>query len=325
MYSHTINQLRRLASIVTRGTAVLAMALLLVAGTVASNDAEAKRIGGGSSVGRQSQTASPSGQGERSQQAQQAQQAAPVAAAAKPGNRWMGPLAGLAAGLGIAALMSSFGLGEGLGQMLSSVVVIGLVIVAGILLFRLIANRRRPDLAYGHDAANGQRMHGSLLMNQSGQAVPETNANFGGWPRTAMSSAAAAQTTIVPGLPGGLDQAVLLASAKTLFLRLQRAWDQNEQGDLFELTTPEMFAVIKRDLEDRGNQPSHTEIMQLDVELLTAEHNGSEMLVSLRFHGQMREDEDAQTAQPFEEVWNMVGHGHGDTAWRLAGIQQIGR
>ncbi|TDY27123.1 putative lipid-binding transport protein (Tim44 family) [Paraburkholderia sp. BL6665CI2N2] len=281
MYSHTINQLRRLARVVTRGTAVLAMALVLVAGTVASNHAEAKRIGGGSSVGRQSQAASPSGQSQRSQQAQPAQQAAPAAAAAKPGNRWMGPLAGLAAGLGIAALMSSFGLGEGLAQMLSSVVVIGLVIVAGIMLFRFIANRRRPDLAYGHGAANGQRMNGSLLMNQSGQAAPETI--FGNWPRTAMNPAAAAQTTTVPGLPVGLDLAVLLASARTLFLRLQRAWDQNQQGDLFELTTPEMFAVIKRDLEDRGNQPSHTEITQLDVELLARDPMAAKRWLAFAF------------------------------------------
>lgn len=125
MYSHTINQLRRLASAVTRATAVLGLSLSLVLGTVASNDAEAKRIGGGHSVGHQSQTASPSVQGQRSQQAQPAQQAAPAAAAAKPDNRWMGPLAGLAAGLGIGALLSSFGLGEGLAQMLSSVLVIG--------------------------------------------------------------------------------------------------------------------------------------------------------------------------------------------------------
>jgi predicted lipid-binding transport protein (Tim44 family) len=298
------------------------MALVLVAGTVASNDAEAKRIGGGSSVGRQSQTASPSGQGQRSQQAQPAQQAAPAAAAAKPANRWMGPLAGLAAGLGIAALMSSLGLGEGLAQMMSSVVMIGLVVVAGIMLFRFIANRRRPDLAYGQGAANGQPLNGASLMNQSRQAAPDTN--FGAWPRTVMNSAAAAQTTTVPGLPVGLDQSALLASARTLFLRLQRAWDQNQQGDLFELTTPEMFAVIKRDLEDRGNQPSYTEVTQLDVELLGTEHHGSEILVSLRFHGQMREEENAQMAQPFAEVWNIVGHAHGDPAWRLAGIQQIG-
>lgn len=59
--------------------------------------------------------------------------------------------------------------------------------------------------------------------------------------------------------------------------------------------------MVKQDLEERGHQPSHTEVVQLDVELLSAEHNFNETLVSLRFHGQMRED-DAQTAQPFEEV-----------------------
>ena len=140
-----------------------------------------------------------------------------------------------------------------------------------------------------------------------------------------MYSHTAAQTTTVSELPAGLDQSALLASARTLFLRLQRAWDHNQQGDLFELTTPEMFAVIKRDLEDRGSQPSYTEITQLDVELLSTEHSGSEMVVSLRFHGHMREEEGAQTAQPFAEVWNIVGHWQGDPAWRLAGIQQIGR
>ena len=323
MYSHTINQLRRLAGVVTRGAAVLAMALVLVAGTVVPNDAEAKRMGGGQTVGRQSQTAPPSAQSQRSQQAQPAPQAAPAAAAAaKPGNRWMGPLAGLAAGLGVAALLSSFGLGEGMAQMLSNVALIGVVVVAGMMLFRLIANRRRPDLAYGQGAANGSPMNRASLMNQSTQAAPETK--LAAWARTALQPAAAAPTTTLSALPAELDQAALLASAKTLFLRLQRAWDQNQQGDLFELTTPEMFAVIKRDLEDRGNQPSHTEVVQLDVELLSTEHNGGETLVSLRFHGQMREEENALMAQPFEEVWNIVGHAHGDPAWRLAGIQQMG-
>jgi predicted lipid-binding transport protein (Tim44 family) len=48
------------------------------------------------------------------------------------------------------------------------------------------------------------------------------------------------------------------------------------------------------------------------------------MLVSVRFYGQIRED-DAQTAQPFQEIWNLVRSVHGDQAWRLAGIQQIDR
>jgi predicted lipid-binding transport protein (Tim44 family) len=322
MFTQFVNTLRRAAGAVTRGTAALGLAGLLALGAVASNDVEAKRVGGGQSIGRQSQTASPSGQGQRSQQAQPAQQAAqPPAAAA--GNRWMGPLAGLAAGLGIAALLSSFGLAEGLAQMLSNALLIGLVILAGVMLFRFIANRRRPDLAYGQGPANRQQTNGSPLLNQIGQARPE--ANLRSWPRAAMgSTTAAGAVKAPPELRLGPDQAAFLVSAKAMFMRLQSAWDRNEQGDLFELTTPEMFARIKQDLEVRGGQPSLTEVTQLDAEVLGTESNADETLVSVRFYGQMRED-DAQTAQPFQEIWNLVSNAHGDPAWRLAGIQQMDR
>src|ERR1700753_3482362 len=107
MYTQIINQLRRVAGSVTRGTVALGLAGLLALGAVASNDAEAKRVGGSQSLGRQSQMASPSGQTQRSQQPQPAQQAnqAEQAPAASARSRRMGPLAGLAAGLGIAALL----------------------------------------------------------------------------------------------------------------------------------------------------------------------------------------------------------------------------
>ncbi|MFM0667800.1 Tim44 domain-containing protein [Paraburkholderia sediminicola] len=318
MYTQIINQVRRAAGAVTRGTAALGLAGLLALGAVASNDAEAKRVGGSQSIGRQSQTASPSGQTQRSQQAQPAQQAAQAPAAA--GNRWMGPLAGLAAGLGIAALLSSFGLGEGLAQMLSNALLIGAVIFAGVLLFRFIANRRRPDLAYGQGAANRQQTGGSPFLNQTGQSRPETN--FRGWPRAAMGSTGAANSVKAPELSLGPDQAAFLVSAKAMFMRLQDAWDRNEQGDLFELTAPEMFARLKQDLESRGREPSRTDVPQLDAEVLGTESNADETFVSVRFYGQIRED-DAQTAQPFQEIWNLVRQAQGDQAWRLAGIQQI--
>jgi predicted lipid-binding transport protein (Tim44 family) len=320
MYTQIINQLRRAAGKLTRGGAALGLAGVLALGAVASNDAEAKRVGGSQSIGRQSQMASPSGQGQRSQQAQPAQQAAQAPAAAPARNSWMGPLAGLAAGLGIAALLSSLGLGAGLAQMLSNVLLIGLVIVAGVLLFRFIANRRRPDLAYGHGAANRGQTNGLPFGSQTGQARPETN--FFGSQRTATDSAGTAGVVKTPDATLALDQAELVASAKTMFMRLQGAWDRNEQGDLFELTTPEMFARIKQDLEARGSQPSRTEVPQLDAEVLGVETTADETLVSVRFYGQMRED-GAQNAEPFQEVWNIVRAARGYPAWRLAGIQQL--
>jgi hypothetical protein len=98
----------------------LGLAGLLALGAVASNDAEAKRMGGGQSIGRPSQMASPSGQGQRSRQAQPAQQAAPA------GNRWMGPLASE-----LPRCCRGSALLEGLAQMLSNALLIGLVIFAG--------------------------------------------------------------------------------------------------------------------------------------------------------------------------------------------------
>ncbi|MBW0446130.1 Tim44 domain-containing protein [bacterium M00.F.Ca.ET.228.01.1.1] len=322
MHTQVINQFRRVASKVTRGTAALGLAAVLALGALAANDAEAKRVGGSQSVGRQSQMASPSAPAQRSQQAQPAQQAAQAPAATPPRNRWLGPLAGLAAGLGIAALLSSLGLGAGLAQMLSNMLLIGLVVVAGVMLFRFIANRRRPDLAYGHGAASRSQSNGMPFANQNGQA--RSDSSFFGSQRSAANQAAAAGVFNAPVQPLGLDQAELVASAKSMFMRLQGAWDRNEQGDLFELTTPEMFAQLKRDLEGRGNQPNRTEVPQLDAEVLGVESTADETFVSVRFYGQMRED-DAPTAQPFQEVWNIVRSAHSGNTWRLAGIQQLDR
>ena len=151
-----------------RRLAALGMAGILALGALAPLDAEARRMGGSRSVGRQSQmapapsTPSPGSpaQSQRAQPTPSAQQnatatAAPsaAAAAAPARNRWMGPLAGLAAGLGIGALLSHFGLGEGLAQLLSNALLIGVVIVAGLALYRFIARKRRPELAYSNGNA----------------------------------------------------------------------------------------------------------------------------------------------------------------------------
>ncbi|KPJ32770.1 hypothetical protein BMUNKI379_21515, partial [Burkholderia multivorans] len=104
-----------------RRVGTLLMVGLLTAGTFASLDAEAKRMGGGRSFGRQNSTvtqrqATPPAQQPMQQaapaQAQRANPAAPAPAAQPNRSRWLGPIAGLAAGLGIAALLSHFGLGE---------------------------------------------------------------------------------------------------------------------------------------------------------------------------------------------------------------------
>ena len=100
----------------------------------AVDHAEAKRFGGGKSFGMQrtaptKQTAAP---------APQQQGAAPTAAPKK--NSWMGPIAGLAAGLGLAALFSHLGMGEGMANFM----MMALLAMAAFMLFRWLMRRNAP-------------------------------------------------------------------------------------------------------------------------------------------------------------------------------------
>ncbi|KVE37420.1 Tim44 domain-containing protein [Burkholderia sp. TSV86] len=311
---------------------------LLAAGTFASLDAEAKRMGGGRSVGRQSQSlqqrqATPPAQ-QPMQQAAPAQppRAQPAPAAQPNRSRWLGPIAGLAAGLGIAALLSHFGLGGAFASMMANVIVIALLAMVGIWLFRKLASRRAAQQpAYaggqpsslsrgGHDAADTRSgaSNGAFGSASAGASTSAGSAYAGEAQRVFGGGAAAAAA--VPSVPAGFDTETFLRNAKVYFVRLQAAWDEGNLADIREFTTPEMFAEVKIDLDGRGAAANQTDVVRLDAELLSVEDRGSEHVASVRFHGLIREAAGAP-AEPFNEVWNLSKSG--SAGWLLAGIQQV--
>ncbi|AIO66093.1 Tim44 domain-containing protein [Burkholderia oklahomensis] len=309
---------------------------LLAAGTFASLDAEAKRMGGGRSVGRQSQTlqqrqATPPAQQPMQQAAPaQAPRQQPTPAAQPNRSRWLGPIAGLAAGLGIAALLSHLGLGGAFASMMANVIVIALLAMAGIWLVRKFMNRRgaqQPAYAggqpsqsrggYGQDAGVPRQAASNDAFPGSGSAYAgEAQRMFGGAAAATTAAAAAA----APAVPAGFDAEAFLRNAKVYFVRLQAAWDEGNLADIREFTTPEMFAEVKIDLDGRGAGANQTDVVQLDAELLAVEDRGGEHFASVRFHGLIREAQGA-SAEPFEEVWNLSKSG--SQGWLLAGIQQV--
>jgi predicted lipid-binding transport protein (Tim44 family) len=316
-----------------RRLGTLLMVGLLTAGTFASLDAEAKRMGGGRSIGRQSSSvtqrqATPPAQQPMQQaapsQAQRPQQAAPTPAAQPNRSRWLGPIAGLAAGLGIAALLSHFGLGEAFAGMMSNIIVIALLAMVGIWLIRKFMNRRRPQeplYSAGNSASSGGYAQGSSLQTGNGSKYAnEAQSVFGGGAPAAAAGAAGAAGAAAVSVPAGFDTEAFLRSAKVYFVRLQAAWDQGNIADIREFTTPEMYAEIKIDLDSRGNEKNQTDVVQLDAELLAVEDRGIEQAASVRFHGLIRESANAPAA-PFDEVWNLSKSG--GQGWLLAGIQQI--
>ena len=106
-----------------------------------------------------------------------------------------------------------------------------------------------------------------------------------------------------------------------IFIRLQAANDAGDIDDLRAFTTPEMFAAIKLDLQDRGGAGQRTDVVRIDAEVLDVAAEADRQIVSVRFHGLIREEADA-AAVPFDEVWHLVKPTDGSREWAIAGIQQ---
>jgi predicted lipid-binding transport protein (Tim44 family) len=314
----------------------LALAGVIAAGAIFAETAEAKRMGSGRSMGRQSATATqqhqatpPSqsmqqGQAGQAAQAQRAQPAPAAPAAAQPArNRWLGPIAGLAAGLGIAALLSHFGLGEAFAGAMANMIMIALIVLAAVMLFRFIMRKRQGNNtpAYaGAGSASGSPYGASARtsLNQDPPQVPQQPSGFG----ANYIESAAPQPAVNPNVPAGFDTDAFLRNAKVYFVRLQDAWDRGNVNDIREFTTPEMFAEVKLDVDARGSAPNRTDVVQLNADLLGVEDRPNEYLASVRFHGLIRESEGA-AAEPFVEVWNLSKQKVGNEGWLLAGIQQV--
>jgi predicted lipid-binding transport protein (Tim44 family) len=292
---------------------VIALAVALIAATSVPSDAFARRIGGGGTAGMQ-RSLPPRTAPEIARPAAPAAQPtpAPTTAAAPPAavpkRSWLGPIAGLAAGLGIAALMSHLGMGAEFGNILMLVLLAGVAFVA----IRFLMRR------FGSGAATG----GSPGMQFAGAGAPMAAAtvipqSFGSGP------ALAPQLANASNLPAGFDAAGFERIAKMIFIRLQAANDSGDLNDLRTFTTPEMFAAVKLDLQDRGAKTQQTDVVRVDAEVLDVASETDRQIVSVRFHGLIREEIDAG-AEPFDEVWHLVKPADGSREWAIAGIQQSG-
>lgn len=277
--------------------ALLAM-LVVIGFSFSAPSAEAKRLGGGGSFGKQ-RDASP-------QQMQKAPAATPAAspAAAQPaaGNKWLGPLAGLALGAGLFALLSSAGLDGALGGILMALLAVGAV------MFLLSRFRKSPPaMQYAGNAA----AHGGTTGNR-----------FEHHPVAGGGQTAAVVSDIDADIPADFPAEAFLRSAKTSFIRLQAANDRKDIDDVREYTTPEMFAEIAMQIKERDNTPQSTNVLTISTTLLSVQNEGDYAIASVRMRGELSENKGA--AEAFDEVWHVQKNLHEkDAVWLLAGIQQV--
>jgi predicted lipid-binding transport protein (Tim44 family) len=259
-------------------------------------DAEARRMGGSKSFGMQ-RTAPAKQDTTATAQPKQQTTAAPTTTPQK--RSWLGPIAGLAAGLGLAALFSHLGLGEEM----ASFLMLALLALAAFMLFRFFMRRNAPAPA----------------MQYAG--MPSAATNPGASAAFDASPASSGGARAVAAFPPGFDADAFAREAKLNFIRLQAAFDAANLDDLRAFTSPEVYAEISMQLAERGDDAQITDVMMLDAEVLEAVDEGNRHIVSVRFTGQVREDAD-QEPVALDEIWHLSKPANGPGGWVIAGIQQ---
>lgn len=266
-------------------------------------EAEARRFGGGNSFGMQRQATPPA---QPRPPAAAPQRPAQGAAAAQSGGRsWMGPVAGLAAGLGLAALFSHLGLGEGF----ASFVLIALLVLAAVMVFRMLSRRA---------AANAPGRGNAMQFAAAGASA---SAQAGPPPIHQPMSVSAKVAPSVASQHPDFDAEGFARQAKVNFIRLQAAHDEANLDDIREFTTPEMFAEIRLQMSDVHTPGQRTDVIELNAEVIDVEEEDSRYIVSVLFHGLLREDANA-TPTAFDEIWHLTKSKTTDRGWLIAGIQQ---
>lgn len=313
-----------------RFLSLLALVFTVGLSAVAVDAEAAKRIGSGKSLGTQRQatpdkapnTATPAAAG------------APAAgaAAAAPSRSWMGPLAGVAAGLGLAALASHLGFGDELASMLlMGLLAVAVMVAVGFFMRKRAAAQKNSatgpgGMHYAHvnpgmarDSSDRARQDAAAykVLMPSSTPVAAVNSSMIG---SGIGSGLAAQGAAAR-IPADFDTAAFERNAKVNFIRLQAANDTGDLDDIRQFTTPEMFAELKMELAERGAAAQKTEVMTIEAAVMDVDENADRYLVSVRFTGVMHDDS-AEPDESFDEVWHLMKSRTGSAGWALAGIQQ---
>lgn len=277
---------------------------------IASTEAEAKRLGGGKSTGMTRSATPPPPQAVPPKTATAAPAAAaPAAAAAAPKRNWLGPIAGLAAGLGIAALLSHFGLGEGVANFL----MIALLVFAAFFLVRFLMRRFMgqggPQLA-----SAGPGRTGPMQFEAANSSAGASN--------MASPKVGAGETAATANIPADFDAEGFLRQAKLNFIRLQAANDRGDMDDIKSFTAPEVFAEAQMQYRERGSTQQVTDVVQLEAAVIEVVIENGQYIVSVHFSGLISEEAGSQPA-PFAEIWHLTKPLDGSRGWLIAGIQQV--
>jgi predicted lipid-binding transport protein (Tim44 family) len=278
---------------------LLSVVIALIGLSLVAVDADARRLSGGRNLGMQRSAPAQQQAAPKSPAQQQQQQAAPATPAQQPtgASKWLGPLAGLALGAGLAALF----LNNGLAGMLAGILLIGLIIAAVMFVARAMLRNRTAQgpLQYAGAGAGAQPTLDAL---PGGAGMHSVAATTGHW-------------------PAGFNATEFVRHARLNFVRLQEAYDTKDLSTMSDFLAPEVYREIEADIRAAGAAEERTEVLTLEAEVLDVVEEAGSYIVSVRFTGMIRESAGSE-AEPFREIWHLEKPLSGRSGWMLAGIQQ---
>lgn len=296
-------------------------------------NADARPLGGKKSIGMkrdsvQQNTPTPPAQNA----AAPARPAAPAPAAPAPSgmSKWLGPLAGFAAG----GLLASMLMGGGFGgiKMFDILLIAGLAFGA-FLVWRAVSRRKVAEAGAStmqYAGAGNAGVPGTAdAPTGSGSAAPSVvTPEIGSRLTDGHASAAAIDAaTVTPRIPADFEVEPFLRQGRVAFIRLQAANDKGDLNDIRDFTTPEMYAELAMQIQERSNVAQRTEIVTMDAKLLEVvtegEGKGKRLIASVRFTGQFK-DGATGPVESLDEVWHVTKQlDDPQSTWLLAGIQQV--
>ena len=305
---------------------IVAFSLLSV-----SHVAEAKRFGGGKSFGFQKQVAPKQYNQTPSKHAaapaKNTTTAKPAPAANSGASKWLGPLAGIAAGGLLAAMLFGDGF-EGL--QLFDILLFALI---AFVLFKLLRHRVTSQQQAAYEGMQRQEQrdyrnadtYSNVQTRQSKSEAPAYQPEvqgsiFGADLEDGLGQGTSANAHYFDEIPSWFDEAQFVEGAKSHFIALQKAWDEVDLNEIKSYCTESLYSALE--LELQGVQPgdNQTRVDELNAEMAAIAVDGEFLVVSIRFTGFI--EEDAHGAHAFNEVWHIRRLANDEGNWRVAGIQQ---
>lgn len=280
------------------------------------DDADARRFGGGRSIGRTTtvRPSAPAGVTSSQQHFQQQNSAISnnAAGAAAMSRRGMfgGLFGGLLAGTLLGSLLSGGGFAGGFGML--DLIIIGLLIYFGMKFFR---NRQQNSNNKQYYSQHSSSDYSNQNINQNGQNQAGNNA-AAAWDN--LRSDRHEQTNAYQST-GTFNTEEFLAGAKQLYVRMQESWDLRDIDDIKQFTSPVMHKDIEEQFKEDPN-PSKTQIILINANVLEVKQEGDYEQVAVLFDVLMKEAENQDNEQ-VKEIWNFSRNKAKNGTWILDGIQ----